>query len=99
VIAPPTLGTLIVKAKDLAGNPVAGLKIRLRYAGGTPFLEHRTDRDGEVRAIVAPRGYLVAVDEASCFEWDRKPHRVDVRPLGITRVVLTLPVEEAPSTS
>lgn len=99
MIAPPTLGTLIVKAKDLAGRPVPGLAIRLRYAGGTPFLEHATDRDGEVRAIVAPRTYLVAVDEDLCFEWDRKPHRVEVRPLGITRVVLTLPVEEAPSTS
>ena len=99
MIAPPTLGTLIVKAKDLAGRPVAGLTIRLRYAGGTPFLEHATDGDGEVRAIVAPRTYLVAVDAADCFEWDRKPHRVEVRPLGITRVVLTLPVAEAPSTS
>jgi hypothetical protein len=93
------LGTLIVKAKDLAGRPVPGLQIRLRYGGGTPFLEHATDRDGEVRAIVAPRTYLVAVDEDMCFEWDKKPHRVEVRPLGITRVVLTLPVEEAPSTS
>jgi hypothetical protein len=99
VIAPPTLGTLIVKAKDLAGRPVSGLAVRLKYAGGTPFLEHSTDRDGEVRAIVAPRTYLVAVDEDLCFEWDRRPHRVEVRPLGITRVVLTLPVEEAPSTS
>ena len=38
-------------------------------------------------------------DDEACFEWDRRPHRVEVRPLGITRVVLTLPVEEAPSTS
>jgi hypothetical protein len=38
------------------------------------------------------------VDQAACFEWDRQPHRVEVRPMGITRVVLTLPVEEAPST-
>lgn len=98
MIGPPTLGTLIVKAKDLAGRPVAGLSIRLRYAGGTPFLEHATDRDGEVRAILAPRTYLVAADEAACFEWDRRPQRVEVRPLGITRVVLTLPVQEAPST-
>jgi hypothetical protein len=90
---------LIVKAKDLAGRPVRDLRIRLRYAGGTPFLEHATDRDGEVRAIVAPRTYLVGVDDEACFEWDRRPHRVEVRPLGITRVVLTLPVEEAPSTS
>jgi hypothetical protein len=92
------LGTLIVKAKDLAGRPVVGLPIRLRYPGGTPFLEHSTDRDGEMRAIVAPRTYVVAVEEAACFEWDRRPHRVEVRPLGITRVVLTLPVDEASST-
>ncbi|MHC4549156.1 MAG: hypothetical protein ACYTEZ_10285 [Planctomycetota bacterium] len=92
------LGTLIVRAKDLADRPLPGLPIRVRYACGTPFLEHATDAAGEVRLRVTPRTYLVGAEESACFEWDRKPHVVEVRPLGITRVVLTLPVETAPST-
>ena len=88
------MGTLIIKAKDLAGRPVSGLRVHLSYPGGTPYVSHTTDGEGELRFMLTARDYVVRSDESACFEWDRAPHRVRVREDGITRVVYTLPVED-----
>jgi hypothetical protein len=85
-------GTLAIRVRDTAGNPVEHVPILVMHPSFKPNFGRYTDRSGEVRLVLTAQEWLVGLrSETNPFLWRGKPKRVRLSADETTSVVLRVP--------